>query len=179
MLLSVWQDCKVHAANGIAQCDESFLTCIPLHPVPSPILQNFMHLLHCKRAGSFTEKMQDHCVLKVKDSCCSFQDEPAAGLLLTDLQGRERYIKHRAADPTLLVFPSLSQHRHFHLRPCRAPQVEILSWRLSKPAILQVATFLSQRLSCLFERVEQDLFQLPSLIYQHKSTHVSPLHPSS
>lgn len=128
-------------------------------------------------------------MLKVKDSCCSFQDLPAAGLLLTDLQGRERYTKYGAADLTLLGIPSLSQHRHFHFRPGRAPQVEILLWRLSKPAILQVATFLPQRLSCLFERVEQDLSQLPSLIYQqksnhyfyaeHKSTCVSCLHPSS
>lgn len=57
MLLSVWQDCEVHAANGIAQCDESFLTCIPLYLVPSPILQSSMCVLPCKRAGSFTEQM--------------------------------------------------------------------------------------------------------------------------
>lgn len=59
MLLSVWQDCEVHAANGIAQCDESFLTCIPLQAVPSPILQSCVHVLPCKKAGSFTEQMQD------------------------------------------------------------------------------------------------------------------------
>lgn len=81
-------------------------------------------------------------MLKVKDSCCSFQDVAAAGLQLTDLKRRERYTKYRATDPTLLFFPSLSQHRRFHFRPYKAPQVEILLWRLSKPAILRVTTFL-------------------------------------
>lgn len=167
MLLYVWQDCKVCAAKGVAQCDESFPTRIPPHPVPSPVLPNVMYVLPCKKAGGFTKQMWDHCVLKVKDGSCSFQDAPPAGLLLTDLWGREGHTKYGTVDPILLVFPSLSQHRHFHFRPCKARQVEKMLWRLNKPVTLQVTTFPPRWLSYLF----QDLSHLPNLIYQQKSNH--------
>lgn len=37
--------------------EELFLTCIPLHPIPGPILQSCVHVLPCKRAGGSTKQM--------------------------------------------------------------------------------------------------------------------------
>lgn len=47
-------------------------------------------------------------MLRVMDSCCSFQDVSAAGLLLTPLKERERSIKYEDTDPTLSFSFSLS-----------------------------------------------------------------------
>lgn len=46
----------------------------------------------------------------------------------------------------------------------------MLPWRLNKPVVLQVTTFLVQQLSCS-EWVEQELSLIPILIYQQKSSH--------